>query len=131
MPSDTGFATLCHLPGQTIPALLRATAALTGTNPGKEPTMGRGEPWAGTSLPKPSQVPTQDVATIAMSDLLAAWGGDARPARVPGSVGCCCRDWFTQHHPPWFPQGPLRLASGGGAAAGAHVPWMGWVPVPG
>lgn len=78
-------------------------------------------------LPEPPRVG----ATIAVPDPLAAPGADARPARVPGSVGRCRRSCFPRLHLPRYPQGPPRLASSGEVPAGAHLPWPGWWPVPG
>lgn len=81
--------------------------------------------------PEPPWVPTRVGATIAAPEPLAAPGGDARPARVPGSVGRCRRSCFPRLHLPRYPQGPPRLTSSGEVPAGAHLPWPGWWPVPG
>lgn len=92
--------------------------------------LGRGEPQGDTSLPEPSRVPMWDIATIAGPGPLTAQGGDARPAWVTGRIRRCCRGWFAQRHPPWFPQGQPSLMSSRVVAAGTRVPWPGRVLVP-
>lgn len=105
-----------------------SSAAHRGPPTGAEPREGPGPAVRALAalgcagLPEPPWVPTRVSATTAMPDPLAAPGGDARPARVPGSVGRCRGSCFPRLHPLRCPQEPLRLASS------AHLPWLvpGW-----
>lgn len=128
-PNDTGCATLCCLPGWTIPTLLPATAALTGTNPGEGPTVRAQGALEGTSLPKPSQVPTQDIATIAVSDPAGCVGRGRQAGAGPRQRWALLQGLVHSAPPALVSTGATEPGEQWGAADSAHVPWMGWVPV--